>query len=83
MIGLKFINAFADNPVIMNTKLLFLGAALFSFLASKTDDMLFAFLAVYLTALAIPVFFFKHEQKGNAKQKGKNSLLPETSLPDK
>jgi hypothetical protein len=61
----------------MNTKLLFLGAVIFSFLASKTEDLLFVFLAVYLSTLAISVFFFKREQKQHAKrEEEENSPLP-------
>jgi hypothetical protein len=51
----------------MKTKLLFLGAILFWILASRTDDLLFFFFAVYLTALWISFFFFKWEQKREAK----------------
>jgi len=67
----------------MNTKLMFIGAIIFSVLALKTEDLLFGFLAVYFSCLAISVFFFKHEQKQNAKRKGDNSLLPETNSQDK
>lgn len=72
-----------DRTVTMNTKLMFIGAIIFSVLALKTEDLLFGFLAVYLTCLAISVFVFKHEQKQNAKRKGDNSLLLETNLQDK
>jgi hypothetical protein len=41
----------------MNTELMFIGAIIFSVLALKTEDLLFGFLAVYLTCLAISVFF--------------------------
>lgn len=83
MIALKFLNTLADNIFTMNTKMLFIGAIIFSILASKTDDLLFSFFAVYLTALTISVFFFKYDQKKNAKRKSENSLLPGTNLPEK
>jgi hypothetical protein len=67
----------------MNTKLMFIGAIIFSVLALKTEDLLFGFLAVYFTCLAISVFFFKYEQKQNAKREGDNSLMPETNSQDK
>jgi len=67
----------------MNTKLMFIGAIIFSVLALKTEDLLFGFFAVYFTCLAISVFFFKYEQKQNAKRKDDNSLLPETNSQNK
>jgi len=67
----------------MNTKLMFIGAIIFSVLALKTEDLLFGFFAVYVSGLAISVLFFKHEQKQNARRKGDNSLLPETNSQDK
>jgi len=67
----------------MNTKLMFIGAIIFSVLALKTEDLLFGFLAVYFTCLAISVFFFKYEQKQNAKREGDNSLLRETNSQNK
>lgn len=57
------------HPIInrMKTKLLCFGAILFWILVSKTNDLLFAFFAVYLTALWLSVLFFKREQKQVAK----------------
>jgi L-asparagine transporter-like permease len=66
----------ADRVFTMSTKLLFLGAVIFSFLASKTEDLLFVFLAVYLSTLTISVFFFKREQKQHAKREEEHSPLP-------
>jgi hypothetical protein len=67
----------------MKTKLMFIGAIIFSVLALKTDDLLFGFFAVYVSGLAISVFFFKHEQKQNERRKDHNSLLTETNSQDK
>ena len=58
----------------MKTKLLFLGAILFWILASKTNDLLFTFFAVYSTALGISVFFFKRDQKREAKSNVNHQL---------
>ena len=80
---LKFCIIKADRVFTMNTKLLFIGAVIFSFLSSKTEDLLFVFLAVYLSTLAISVFFFKREQKQHAKSEEENSPLPETTPPNK
>jgi len=51
----------------MKTKLLFIGAILFWILVCKTNDLLFTFFAVYLTALWGSVLFFKGAQKRETK----------------
>ena len=67
----------------MNTKLMVIGAIVFSVLALKTHDLLFCFFAVYVSGLAISFLFFKHEQKQNSGRKGPNTLLTETNSQDK
>ncbi len=62
---------------------MFIGAIIFSVLALKTEDLLFGFLSVYFTCLAISVFFFKYEQKQKAKREGDNPPLTETNSQDK
>ena len=76
---LKSKTALADKVFAMNTKLLLLGAIVFSFVASKTGDLLFTFFAVYLTALGISVFFFKREQKRYRKPQTNNSAPQPTN----
>jgi hypothetical protein len=56
----------------MNTKLMFIGAIIFSVLALRTEDLLFGFLDVYLTCLAISVFFSNTSK--NKMQNGKVTI---------
>jgi hypothetical protein len=54
----------------MRTKLLLSASVLFWILASKTNDLFFTFFAVYSSALTISFFFFKRDQKRQAKADG-------------
>ena len=67
----------------MNTKIMVIGAILFSVLALKTHDLLFGFFAIYISGLALSFIFFKHEQKQNERRKDHSSLLMETNSQDK